>query len=402
MKTIGFFGKLIALTLGKLCRQPWLLAGLALLCLVLPLCIAPAAETVLSEGVAFDGMHLAITGPEGDPVPELVAQLLPGMEDVSRYCQVSAMGYDEALEALEEEQVTAVLVLPAGFIDGVLTGANPSVELIVPADKPLESLLTLWVGQSASDLLAAVQSSIYAVLEIYSQSPMEGLSYSDVVGGINLRFISWTLNRQDMFRVQQIAVTEQLPVGLHYGLSLLAYLLLAAAPFLKSIYEGSWIRSQRRLLAAGRRPMALWLAALIAGWVVLFPVTAAALLLNLQGNAVLVLAVAALGSLFCCAFAGLCCMVSASTASCGVVSFLGALVFLTAGGGVLPPVMLPKTLRALIGYSPVTWLRNLWAVPAGYELPVGQLWALTIGTVVMIGLTALLYRRTLLRREDAL
>ena len=74
MKVTGFFGKFITLILGRLCRQPWLLAGLALLCLLLPLCIAPAAETVLSEGVDFGGMHLAITGPEGDPVPEMVAE----------------------------------------------------------------------------------------------------------------------------------------------------------------------------------------------------------------------------------------------------------------------------------------------------------------------------------------
>ena len=90
MSSFRFWNKIIGLTLGKLCQQRWLLAGLALLCFLLPAAMAPAAEAALSRGLGFSGLTLAITGPEGDPVPGQLAQLLPNMSDVSQYCRKCA------------------------------------------------------------------------------------------------------------------------------------------------------------------------------------------------------------------------------------------------------------------------------------------------------------------------
>ena len=157
MNRILFPIKLTCITLGRLCRQRLLLAGVTLLCVFLPLLLGPAAQAALSGGVAFQGLSLAVTAPEGDPVPDQMASLLGQMRDISQYCTVSAMDYDSALERLEAGEVTAVLVLPEAFITGVMDGTNPDIGLIVDPDRPLEGLLTLWVGQSASDMLAAVQ-----------------------------------------------------------------------------------------------------------------------------------------------------------------------------------------------------------------------------------------------------
>ena len=46
MKGLRYFEKLTALTMGKLCQQRWLLAGLVLLCLLLPLGAGRAAEVL--------------------------------------------------------------------------------------------------------------------------------------------------------------------------------------------------------------------------------------------------------------------------------------------------------------------------------------------------------------------
>ena len=99
---------------------------------------------------------------------------------------------------------------------------------------------------------------------------------------------------------------------------------------------------------------------------------------------------------------GLCGMLTGNTGSCGVLAFLISLLSLGLGGGILPPVMLPKMVRAMLNCSPVTWLRNLFAVGAGYPVSVGQAMALCIGIVAMTLVTVVLYRRAMLRREDAL
>lgn len=391
------------MTLGKLCQQPWLLAGLTLLCIFLPLVVGPAAEAALSEGVSFSGITLAVAAPEGDSAPDLLEKLLPKMEDVSQYCEVVAMDREEAIRALERGDVTAVLVLPENLIQGILEGTNPDVELIVPGDMPMEALLTLCVGQSASDLLAVVQSGVYAVLEQYIKTPPGDLRYSDAVTQINMRYIRWTLGRQQMFLEDPIAVTRQLPIGVHYGLSLLGYLALSLAPLFMSVYSGSWIQAQKRFRAVGRGTAGFYVSSLAACTLVLLPLMIGVSLLLTRGDFVTGFWTGAVCACFCAAFGTVCCLLTANTGSCGVVSFLSALVFLFLAGGVLPPVLLPRTLQKLMFLSPVTWLRSTLALAVeDYEMHWGYAAATAAAAGILAVLGSMLYRRRSLGGEESL
>ena len=141
MKNLRFFGLCLKLTAGGFCRRHWPLAGLVLLYLLLPLGAGQAAGHLLSQGVDFQGVTLAVTAPEGDGVPRQLEQYMGNMEDIAQYCRILAMGEEEALDALRQGEVTAVLALPKDFIHGVMRGTNPDLRLIVAGDRPLESLL---------------------------------------------------------------------------------------------------------------------------------------------------------------------------------------------------------------------------------------------------------------------
>ena len=394
MNGIRFWSKITVQTLGKLCQQRMLLAGVALLCLILPLFIAPAAESALSQGVSFSGITLAIVGPEGSATPEKAEALLSNMRDVSEYCQVRAMSYDDAMESLKRGEVTAALVLPKRFVSGVMNGTNPDVELIVPEDRPFEALLTLWVGQSATDLLSAVQGGIYAVMEQYEENPPEGLERDTVVAQINLRYVNWTLNRQSMFRTQTVSATNLLPVGLHYALSLLAYLVLAAAPFFTPVFSGKWIAAQRRFRSAKRGSTGFFLCAVTGCFLVLFVLLTAAQFVMVKGEILPTLRSGFVCALFCAAYAGVCCLISGNTRNCGVVSFPCSLVFLFFAGGIVPPVLMPESLQGWSNFSPVTWLRNTMAVSGG-ALPEGMdmTGRLLLSSAVMLVIGGILYWR---------
>lgn len=380
-----------------------LLAGILLLCLFLPLCLAPVAESALSQGVSFSGITLAIVGPEGSSVPAEAEKLLSNMRDVSQYCQVRAMTMEEALENLEQEQVTAIMVLPEGFVSGVMYGTNPDLELIVPDDRPFEALLTLWVGQSASDMLSAIQSGIYAVIDQYHLSPAPGLTQDEVIAQINVRYINWTLNRQGMFRTSSVSATELLPVGLHYGLSLLGYLMLALVPFFTPVFSGKWLSSQKRFRCAKRGWLGFYLCGVGACFAVMFVLFTAAQLLMVKGDFITTLYAAMAGGLFCAGYTAVCCLITGNTRNCGVLTFPAALVFLFLSGGILPPVLMPPMLQRFMDLSPITWLRNTMAVPGG-ELYPDQSMAgtLLIWSVILLVIGSLLYRRrSLTGKEDA-
>lgn len=400
MDTLRFFKTYTALTLGRLRRQLWLLAGLALLCLGLSAGAGRAAEELLSRGVEMERVTLAITAPPGDETPRRLVQYMNRMEDIAQYCRAAAMEEGQALEALERGEVTAVLALPENFIQGVMWGENPDLRLIAAGDRPLESLLLLWVGQSAADLLSAFQGGVYAVLELYDQSPPAELSRDQVVFDINLRYIDMALGRSGFFRPQAVSATQALPISLHYALSLLAYFALSAAPLFMPVYGGGWLRFQRRLRGAGRGCGTGFAAGAAAGTLALTVLLFPALLAAGAGQRPLALLGAAVGmAAFCSLFCALCCLIAGSAAGCGALAFLTALLALALAGGIVPPALLPRTLQRLSWLSPVTWLRRLAAWPMGWEMPASAWACLALSAAGMAALALALYRREADRQE---
>lgn len=394
MDTLRFGAIELKLTLGRLCQQRWLLVGLALLCFLLPYGAGRAAEVLLSRGVDFQVVTLAITAPEGDGVPQKLEQFMGDMEDIAQYCRIVSMDGEEALDALERGEVTAVLALPENFIRGVMWGENPDLRLIVPAGRPLESLLLLWVGQSACDILSAFQSGVYAVLDLYEESPPPGLDREDVVFDINLRYISLALDRTGMFRTEEISATRTLPVPLHYALALISYFALSAAPLFVPIYSGDWLRPRRRLRAAGRGAASGYFSGVLAGAVFLLPLLLPALALA-GGGAPLSLLASALGmALYCSVFCSVCCLASRSAAGCGAAAFTVSLAWLALAGGIVPPALLPGPVRTLSGLSPVAWLMELAARPMGIcQASPSARAGLVLTGVGMAALALTLYRR---------
>lgn len=366
MDGLLLFQKLFAVTMDRLCRRLALPAGLVLLCALLASLAGRTAESALSQGVDFSGLVLAVTAPEGDRVPEQLERYLGNMRDVREYCRVEAMDCGAALDALSDGTATAVLVLPEEFVRGVQWGEDPDVRLIVDARRPLGALLTLWIAQSASDLLASVQNGVYAVLDVCALRPVEGLSREQIVTEINLRYIQWVLNRRDLFSERRVLPTGELPVALHYELSVLWFLLLSLAPAFSWCYQGTWLQYHRRLRCAQRGAAAGFWASFLSCAAAMWALFSLALWLLLRASLLPTLGVAALCALFFSAYAAACALVSRGAAGCGTLSFLLTLAFLLLSGGVLPPALLPEALRRLGGASPVTWLRALSALPLGY------------------------------------
>ncbi len=403
MNTLRYFAKFTFLTMKKLCQQRWLLAGLVLLCFLLPLGAGQAAGYLLSRGVDFSGVTLAVTAPEGDDVPRRLEQLMGEMEDITEYCRITAMEEETAMDALSAGEVTAVLVLPEDFIHRVMWGENPDLRLVVDNNRPLESLLLLWVGQSACDILSAFQGGIYAVLDCYDEAASPpGLDRDQVVVDINLRYLSLTMGRAGFFQTELVSATQTLPIPLHYALSFSIYLALSAAPVFVPFYTGSWLRFQRRLRGAGRGASAGYFSALAAGVPMMFLLLFPLLLRTGEGASLpALLGISLLMALFCCAFCSVCCLITGSARECGLVSFVISLLSLALAGGIVPPVLLPAPVRKLSGLSPLGWLRQAAAGAMGYETPAAVWVCLIVSIAAMSALGLVLYARRVEREEAA-
>ena len=398
--SIRLFLNLTWLHIGKLCRRLPLLAGLAVFCVLLPAAAGRGAESLMTRGADFSGFTLAVTAPDGDGVPSLLEEQLGRMSDVRRYCSVRAMSPAEARRALEKGRISAVVELPSGFIDRVQWGENPDVRVLVDGRKPLTSLLLLGLGESASDLLSAVQAGIYAVLDICGEDMPAGPDRDQVVADINLRYITWTLNRDGMFREEQILPTGELPIALHYLLSFSFFLFLAAAPAFSQSYRKSSLVWQRRLRCAGHGPMPGFLSSLAACALMSAAALFLILKLALPVSAGAALAAAVPCGVFFAAFTAVCSLLTSGAAGCGVLSFAAGGLSLFFSGGIVPPALMPESLLRLGALSPVARMRELAAAGLGFgDGAAGPSAALLFSAAVLCIPAALLYVRRAGSRE---
>lgn len=389
------------LALRRLRGQAGLLAVLMALAVLLSAGAGILLEQLFANNSGFTGMTIAICGAEGeDDLTRRLVSAAALAADVDDYCTIRAMTEEEGRAALEEGRVSALLLLPEGFLDSVLTGENKPVTLLTDGQQPLESWLIGQLGQSVSRMLAAAQAGIYTVLENYDRAGLSEPAREDLIWEVNLAYIGWVADRNDVYETIIVSPTgSALPVEEHYALSVLAYIPLLCSALVYPAFGGEGLMGwYRRLRSGGVSAKAGATGSILASGAVLLPLILLPLLARGGDIFPSVLSAVAV-ALFSAAFCGLCCVLTPSAGSGALLSFLTATGMLILSGGVLPPVLLPVGLRRLTDWIPLSWARSLLSVSFGREVSGWAAMGLVLLTITLMLLTAVLFDRRVDREE---
>ncbi len=390
------------LALCRLRGQAALLALLLGLALLLPAGAGALLESALSPEGGFAGLTVALAdeGAGEDGATRRLTAALASFSGTEGYCQWVEMEPDEARAALEAGEVTAVLLLPEGFLDSVLSGENLPVTLLTSRARPLESWMVQWLGQSVSRMLAAAQTGIYTVSERYHAANVTDPAEEEMLLQINLAYLGWVSGREKMYDSVTVSATGTLSVAHHYALSVLAYLPLLSAPLLYPAFGGDELAAwHRRRRAAGLSPASGALGAVAASAALLLPLIW--LPLAALGGGLNGLLPATLTAWAAAAYGGLCAALSRSAGAAGLTAFLPATLALVFAGGVLPPALLPRALREIVSLCPLTWARETLAAALDYPVPWPRTLALAALSALLTAITALCFRMRVDRGEGA-
>lgn len=367
----------------RLGRRLFLLAVIAAAFVMLAFPLTAGMQSLFARD-GYEGLTIAVVGQGGEG--EALASFAGNLADVAAYCRFTAAGEDEAMEQLARGEVTAVLVLPPHFVDSILTGENESAVLHLNPKRPAESLLTLYAGRCASDMLSAAQGGIYAVLDALDDA---GISRENAVYEINMEYIRFTMSRGNLYETETVNLSGAEPIGEHYVRSALAWLLTAAGTLffpVLSTRQGAW---RNRLKSAGCTGTQWALGALLP--VLLCEVLLAAVLcIAAESFAV---AGCLCCALYACGVGSLICILCPGEvwAGAGLFAFSTAAAFLS--GGIVPPMLLPRSLRDSALVHSFSLLRRCLGGEASIPL------ALT-GAVLLV-LSFLLLRRSFDREGRA-
>lgn len=135
------------------------------------------------------------------------------------------MEEEEAMAALADGTVCAVLLLPEKMFSGILDATNIPARLYLPEGTSFPSLLLAKYAEAGALTLSSAQAGIYAASDLYREYGLTG-DLSDVSTEINLTNLQYALDRESAFHTASSSATGELSLPEYYGCTLFLCLLL--------------------------------------------------------------------------------------------------------------------------------------------------------------------------------
>lgn len=155
---------------------------------------------------------------------DLILPMITQMEAASNF-SFAEMEEAEAMEALENGDVCAVLVFPKEMFEGILDSTNIPAKLYLPGGDSFPSLLIGKFAEAGALTLGSAQAGIYTSTDLYSDYGITG-HLSDIYYDINTVNLKYALSRESAFSAKSTTALGDFSLFEYYGCTLFLCLLL--------------------------------------------------------------------------------------------------------------------------------------------------------------------------------
>ena len=111
---------------------PAMLAQIILLISVLAMVVFGSVKSMGWEALSVHAEIAVVVGEDSTLMTGMLLRYVENMESVSQFCDFRQTTEQEGFALLEKGEVTALVVLPEGLLEGIMNGTNPVVEIYFP------------------------------------------------------------------------------------------------------------------------------------------------------------------------------------------------------------------------------------------------------------------------------
>ena len=202
----------ISLKRGFLCLSS-MLAGLFVLLIVIVLFLFGAGHW-MADYTQKQKITLAVSLPSDGAAERWMFSILKDMESIKESCNIIETSEEEAITMLSDGNVYGAVLIPEGFVSGIMTGKNLPAEIYLPQSMLQKEYIELLADAGASSL-ACAQAGIYAISDFaYSHGMKKQLP--EILEELNRKYIRFTLKRPNYFNHLLIDNTNRLPLEKQY------------------------------------------------------------------------------------------------------------------------------------------------------------------------------------------
>ena len=315
-------------------------------------------------------VNIALVSEDDNPMVELALKYVNKLDSVNSICKFNITDRESAYKKLENKEVYAVVILPANFIDNILSGINTPAEIILQENAGADIILFETLANAAAYALKTAQAGIYAGIDIIDEYEIKGYRWQ-IVNDLNELYIKLALHRALLFDEDTVSATDELSLITYYGASAAVLLLIISCTGCSSFCKNNTLRMHLLIKRHGVGSFAqatLQCLALSICYFVIFVIPFLLFeFLYLKGAATTVL-LKALPSFFILIFS--ICSFSlflfriAKTPQTGILLlFTLSIIMIFFSGGILPTPFLPSSVRNIGRFLPCfQWLRTAFCL----------------------------------------
>jgi ABC-2 type transport system permease protein len=126
--------------------------------------------TLLNIGVTEDTklqLHIVNEEAEGGFSYQIIDAL-----DSAGNVEIIMMDYDQAYRAVEDEEISGFIAFPAGFTEGILSGAGTELEVVSNAEDTADKAALSGISQSIASQVGAVRAIVSSLAQLKVTAPI--------------------------------------------------------------------------------------------------------------------------------------------------------------------------------------------------------------------------------------
>ncbi len=355
--------------------------------------VALGAAKLFLRDIPAVQITVALVEEDENPLTDMALNYVQGMESISESCRFLQVSKQEGFTMLQEGRAAAVVLLPGGVIEGILTGSNVPVQVYFPENAGIESALFKELTDAGVRMLRIAQAQIYGIYDTAEEyGALERLSVLETeVDRYNLAF---ALDRLALFREREISAPGELSM-IEYaaasgGIFFLLLLGMACYPMMQPYSAVMRKQLAREGISVCAQCFGKWLCGLccmgtggfcfglsvkgltaLSGYAYLFP--------KVHGERLAVVLMSGTVILLCVTTFVFLIFQAAGNGTAAILAlFFLASVMMYFSGGFLPSVFLPDIVRRIGEILPTTYL-----IEAAGSMYTGTLSAKTAGVLLL-------------------
>lgn len=172
-------------------------------------------------------------------VEVLVAyQLYANMDGITSVAECRpTYNIDTALNNLKNGNSAAVVVIPFGFVDGIMNGKNIPGRIILPPNAGIESMMFCSVIDAGVHSLAHVESAIYAVSDVIINNNMGKKLLEDATDYLNDVNVDYAMKRNRFYKNISLSSTGESSIASYYLASAVVLLMILCGLSITGIFS---------------------------------------------------------------------------------------------------------------------------------------------------------------------